>query len=82
VTCVMPSELSELLARALRDLRFGSLEIVVHDGQVVHVERRERLRLKRTTDRPPESRTRMSNPPDRTHRTSGGHRSTDEESIA
>lgn len=37
-----------LLARigsALRDLRYGSVEIVVHEGRVVQLERRERLRL-------------------------------------
>lgn len=39
------SSLSAHLWTALRDLRFGSVEIVVHDGRVVQIERRERLRL-------------------------------------
>lgn len=33
------------IARALTDLRFGSVEVTVHDGQVVSLERRERTRL-------------------------------------
>jgi hypothetical protein len=30
---------------ALRDLRFGSVEITVHNGQVVQIERKEKIRL-------------------------------------
>lgn len=33
------------VARHLSNLRFGSVEILVHDGQVVSIERRERTRL-------------------------------------
>lgn len=33
------------VARYLRDLRFGSIEIQVHDHQVVAIERRERTRF-------------------------------------
>lgn len=33
------------VARHLNNLRFGSIEILVHDGQVVSIERRERTRL-------------------------------------
>ena len=33
------------IQRALRGLRFGSIEIVVHDSQVVQIERREKTRL-------------------------------------
>ncbi|GMV79167.1 MAG: hypothetical protein AMXMBFR7_03510 [Planctomycetota bacterium] len=31
--------------RALRDLRFGSVELIVHDGRVVQIERKEKVRL-------------------------------------
>jgi hypothetical protein len=31
--------------KALEDLRFGSVEIVVQDGRVVQVERREKVRF-------------------------------------
>jgi hypothetical protein len=37
--------LAAALVAALRGLRFGSIEIVLHDSRVVHVERRERVRL-------------------------------------
>ena len=33
------------IARALKDLRYGSLEIVVHDGRIVQLERREKVRV-------------------------------------
>jgi hypothetical protein len=33
------------VSRLLKDLRFGSIEIQVHDGQVVAIERRERTRF-------------------------------------
>lgn len=33
------------LRAALRDLSYGSVEIVVHDGRVVQIERREKFRL-------------------------------------
>ncbi len=33
---------------ALRDLRFGSVEITVHNGQVVQIERKEKFRFQAT----------------------------------
>ena len=36
------------ILRSLREIRFGSLEIVIHDGRVVQIERREKVRLDRT----------------------------------
>jgi hypothetical protein len=33
------------LVRALRDIRYGSIEAVVHAGRIVHFERRERVRF-------------------------------------
>ena len=38
-------ELLQTILRAIRNLRFGTLEIVVHDSKVVRIERRERIRL-------------------------------------
>ena len=35
------------LVAALRDLRFGSVEIVIQDSRVVQIERREKVRLDR-----------------------------------
>lgn len=39
-----PDALNEI-ARQLTGLRFGSVEIVVHDGVVTQIERREKVRL-------------------------------------
>lgn len=44
------TRLAERIVQALRGLRFGSVEIVVHDGRVVQFERRERVRFDRTDD--------------------------------
>jgi hypothetical protein len=33
------------IAAALRGLRYGSIELVVHDGRVVQLERHERVRM-------------------------------------
>lgn len=33
------------LVEALRGLRFGAVEAVVHDGRVVRIERREKVRI-------------------------------------
>jgi len=38
----------ELIAKALRDLRFGQVTVIVQDGVVVQVERTERFRLRRS----------------------------------
>jgi hypothetical protein len=35
----------EAVLQALADLRYGSLEIVVHDGRIVQLERREKVRV-------------------------------------
>lgn len=35
----------EAIRRALNNLRFGTVEITVHDARVVMIERRERVRL-------------------------------------
>lgn len=33
------------LERALRNIRYGSVELVIHDGRVVQLERREKVRV-------------------------------------
>ena len=60
------------MLRALRGLRFGSVEIVVHDGRVVQIERRERVRLDPAGDRPPDRRGRDHDNDHRTDRSPGG----------
>jgi hypothetical protein len=42
--------------RAIDHLRYGSVEVVVHDGRVVQIETRERVRF--TDPRPPDDRRR------------------------
>jgi hypothetical protein len=33
------------IAAALQGVRFGSIELVIHDGRVVQIEKREKIRL-------------------------------------
>ena len=44
--------LLERLAQALGGLRFGSVEIVIQDGRVVQIERKEKFRLDARKDGP------------------------------
>ena len=39
------SRIEQTILQALKDLRFGSVEIIVHDSRVVQIERREKLRV-------------------------------------
>jgi len=41
---------------AVRGIRFGSVEIVIHDSRIVQIERREKVRLEETSRRRPEDR--------------------------
>ncbi len=78
---LLRSDVAAAVARALCGLRFGAVEIVVHDGRIAHIERRERVRLEEADRRSPESRTRNETNSDRACRTAGGADSTpDEES--
>ena len=55
------SVLEQAVLRALRGLRYGSVEVVVHDGRAVQIERREKVRLEPPApadDRPPHERRR------------------------
>ena len=33
------------IAAILQDIRFGSVEVVVHDGRIVQIDKRERFRI-------------------------------------
>jgi hypothetical protein len=39
------ADLTQAILKAVRGLRYGSLEIVVHDSKIVRIEKRERIRL-------------------------------------
>lgn len=41
----------EQIRAALAGIRFGSVEIVIHDGKVVQIERKEKVRLHAETTR-------------------------------
>jgi len=37
--------LAQLIDLLLQELRFGSIELIVHDGRVVQIEKHEKIRL-------------------------------------
>lgn len=39
-------DLAALVASLIKDLRFGAVEITVHEGRVVQVERKEKYRFR------------------------------------
>ena len=41
----LTTEIADQIALALREIRFGSVEILIQDGKVVQIERREKLRF-------------------------------------
>ena len=41
----VPEEVLGALARLLREVRFGSIEIIVHEGRITQIERREKVRF-------------------------------------
>jgi hypothetical protein len=41
----LPPLLLRELVEALRSIRYGAIELVIHDGRVVQLERREKVRL-------------------------------------
>ncbi len=48
-TIIDPLVLKRLL-EAVASLRFGSVEITVHEGRVVQIDRRERIRIEKQQD--------------------------------
>jgi hypothetical protein len=41
----LPEEVLGTLVRLIREVRFGSIEIVVHEGRITQIERREKVRF-------------------------------------
>lgn len=37
-------QLEELVAEAIASIRYGAVEVTIHDGRIVQIERREKLR--------------------------------------
>lgn len=42
----LPVEVQQLILESLQSLRYGVLEITVHEGRIVQIEKREKIRLK------------------------------------
>jgi hypothetical protein len=43
----LPTEIEQEILRAIARIDFGSIEVVVHDGKVVQIECREKIRVVR-----------------------------------
>jgi hypothetical protein len=41
----LPAALAKELIEALRSIRYGAIELVIHDGRVVQLERRQKVRF-------------------------------------
>jgi hypothetical protein len=70
VDSIEPVE-ADVLA-ALRRLRYGAVEVTVHDGRIVQIETREKVRIESAGRRPPESRRRETETSAGAHRAEGG----------
>jgi hypothetical protein len=38
-------QLTQKILRALQEIRYGSVEIIIHDSRIVQIERREKIRI-------------------------------------
>lgn len=38
-------DLEQQILRAIKNIRYGSVEIIIHDSQVVQIERKEKIRF-------------------------------------
>ena len=43
--------LTQQILRAIQEIRFGSIEIVIHDSKVVQIERKEKIRIDANSSR-------------------------------
>jgi len=37
--------LTNTILRAIREIRYGSIEIIIHDSRIVQIERKEKIRM-------------------------------------
>ncbi len=44
-------QLTQQILRALQEIRYGSVEIVIHDSKVVQIERKEKIRIDTNSSR-------------------------------
>ena len=69
---IMDNDEYDQILEAVRGIRYGSVEVVVHDGHVVQIERRVKVRLGTTDRRLPDGRGHTNNLDRRAHLKSGG----------
>jgi hypothetical protein len=43
--------LTQKILRALQEIRYGSVEITIHDSRIVQIERKEKIRIDRDSSR-------------------------------
>jgi hypothetical protein len=48
-TSYLSSDVLERITQAIRGVRFGSVEVVIQDGKVVQIERKEKFRFQRSS---------------------------------
>jgi hypothetical protein len=44
-------DIAHRILLAIKDLRFGSVEVVIHDSKVVQIERKEKIRIDQNSSR-------------------------------
>ena len=44
-------QITQQIIRALQDIRYGSVEIIIHDSKVVQIERKEKIRIDKDSSR-------------------------------
>lgn len=44
-------QLTQQILQALQEIRYGSVEIIIHDSQVVQMERKEKIRIDTNSSR-------------------------------
>lgn len=44
---LIPEQVRSKIIEAVAGIRFGAVEVVIHDGRVVQIERKERVRLEK-----------------------------------
>lgn len=37
----------EIILNDLKKIKFGSIEIVVHNGEIIHIEKKEKIRIEK-----------------------------------
>lgn len=45
-------EIAHKILLAIKDIRFGSVEVVIHDSKVVQIERKEKIRVETNQSQP------------------------------